>query len=164
MQRGEGASNTRTARKHVFLSYAHDNRTIVGQLRKELMEAGETVWWDGDILGGQDWKQAIRRAMRDSYAVVLCLSQELAARHQSGVYPEVLDAIAAYRQQAPGSIFLIPVRLSESGIPDIEIDDSRTLDRLQTIDLFPVAARSDGLSRLLRALKAAPGHPQHHLP
>src|ERR1700694_2524391 len=86
-----------------------------------LVAAGEKVWWDDDIHPGQQWKLEIQKAMRDSYAVVLCLSKELSARVSSGVYPEVKDAIAAYRRYAPGSIFLIPVRLSDCEIPLMEI-------------------------------------------
>jgi hypothetical protein len=147
------------AKKHIFLSYCHDNESDVAQLRDELIAAGEAVWWDKDILLGQDWKQEIRRAMKDSYAVVLCLSKELAVRVESGVFPEVSDAISVYRKQAPGGVFLIPIRLSACAIPDIEIDDTRTLDRLQSTDLFPVAKRGAGLQKLLVALKASPNHP-----
>ncbi len=97
--------------------------------------------------------------MKDSYAVVLCLSKETDARATTGIFPEALDAIAAYREYAPGSIFLIPVRLSECTIPPIEIDATRTLDRLQRVDLFPAAEWSKGLQRLIKALQATPHHP-----
>jgi hypothetical protein len=109
------------------------------------MRAGERVWWDKDILPGQDSKQEIRNAMKESYAVVLCLSAGLSNRLKSGVYPEMRDAVAAFRQMRPGSIYLIPVRLSKCGIPDIEIDDTRTLDRIQYVDLFPAPKRRKGL-------------------
>ena len=146
-------------KKHVFLSYCHDNDAQVQQLHDALEARGETVWWDKDILAGQDWKQAIRAAMEDSYAVVLCLSKEFEARVTSGVYPEIYDAIEAYREYAPGGIFLIPVRLSDCGIPPIEIDSTRTLRRLQYIDLFPASCWNDGLNQLIKALRAAPHHP-----
>ncbi|MEM9266593.1 MAG: toll/interleukin-1 receptor domain-containing protein [Cyanobacteria bacterium P01_F01_bin.13] len=125
------------AKKHVFLSYCRDNANEVNRLHGELLAAGEPVWWDQDILPGQDWKLEIRKAMKDAYAVLLCLSKETGERTTSGIYPEALDAIKVYRNYAPGSIFLIPVRLSECDIPMIEIDDTRTLSRLQRVDLFP---------------------------
>ncbi|MEO0739777.1 MAG: TIR domain-containing protein, partial [Cyanobacteria bacterium J06649_12] len=147
------------AKKHVFLSYCRDNADEVRRFYSELIAAGETVWWDQNILPGQDWKLEIRKAMRDAYAVVLCLSAETADRITTGIYPEVLDAIRAYRTYAPGSVFLIPVRLSQCELPFIEIDDTRTLDRLQAVDLFPDANRGPGLQTLLKALQAAPNHP-----
>jgi internalin A len=146
-------------KRHVFLSYCHDNASEVAVLRDGLIAAEESVWWDQDIIGGRDWKQEIRRAIKDAYAIVLCLSKELSARAQSGVYPEVVDAISAFRSQAPGSVFLIPVRLSACEVPDIEIDDTRTLDRLQCIDLFPDSDRVEGLGKLLQAVRASPNHP-----
>ncbi len=146
-------------KKHVFLSYCRDNRAEVQQLHDDLVAAGETVWWDQLIKPGEDWKQSIRRAMKASYAVVLCLSKEFEQRVASGVYPEILDAITAYRQHAPGSIYLVPVKLSDCATPDIEIDDTRTLDRLQCVDLFPPKQRKTGFAKLVDALKATAGHP-----
>jgi len=146
-------------KKHVFLSYCHDNDTEVTQLRNDLIAAGEQIWWDKDILPGQDWKQEIRKAMRNAYTVVLCLSKELTTRVASGVYPEVLDAIAAYREYSPGGIFLIPIKLSECEVPLIEIDGTRTLDRLQFVDLHPPAKRASGLQQLVKSLKVASSRP-----
>ena len=60
-----------------------------------------------------------------------------------------------YRGQTPGNIFLIPLRLSECEIPLVEIDATRTLDRLQRIDLFA----PDGLQQLVESLQACPLHP-----
>jgi len=139
---------------HVFLSYCRENQTEVTRLRDDLIKSGESVWWDQDILPGQDWKYQIRQAMKQSYAVLICLSKEFAARSQSGVYPELYDSITVYRQQAPGSVFIIPVKLSECEVPDIAIDGIRSLNSLQFVDLFPEDHRIMGLDRLLQALKS----------
>lgn len=147
------------SKKHVFLSYCHDNRKDVAQLRDELVAVGEPVWWDQEILGGQDWKHEIRKAMKEAYAVVVCLSKESEARLKSGIYPELADAVQAYRQYAPGSVFLIPVRLSSCSIPDVEISDTKTLGSLQVIDLFPPSKRHDGLQNLIQSLQSAAEHP-----
>jgi hypothetical protein len=144
-------------RKHVFLSYCRDNAAEVARLRQDLIAAGEAVWWDQDIKPGQDWKFAIRSAIKNAYAVVLCLSAESGARITAGIYPEVADAITAYREYAPGSIFLIPTRLSDCEIP--QIDGTRTLDRLQYVDLFPPGAYPAGIKKLLEAIHATSHHP-----
>lgn len=143
------------AKRHVFLSYCRENQAEVAQLRHDLVAAGERVWWDQDILPGHDWKFEIHKAMKNSSAVVLCLSQQSEARARSGIYPEAADAIALLRECAPGSVFLIPVRLSECEIPPLEIDSTRTLDRLHYVDLFPAEKRSDGLAKLIRAIRAS---------
>ena len=48
------------SKTHVFLSYCRDNKAEVQRLHDELVVAGEPVWWDQDILPGQDWKTEIR--------------------------------------------------------------------------------------------------------
>ena len=146
-------------KKHIFLSYCGENRADVGALREELIAQGERVWWDGDILPGQDWRLAIRRALEAAYAVILCLSTEAVRRQRSGIYPEIADAIALLREYPPGSIFFLPVRLSECDVPKIEIDSTRTLDRLQYLDLFPPSSRTTNIKRLVRAIRLAPHHP-----
>ncbi|QEG43548.1 hypothetical protein UC8_55990 [Roseimaritima ulvae] len=145
------ASGRFSPKNHVFLSYCRDNLAQVSELRDKLVADGERVWWDQEILGGQDWDFEIRKAMKDSYAVVVCLSKEIEERNTSGVYPEIIDAVASYREHAPGSIFLVPVRLSECVVPAIKIDATRMLDSLQYLDLF----EPGGYTNLLRSLKAS---------
>jgi TIR domain len=144
----------------VFLSYCRDDLVEVSRLRADLAAHGIEVWWDRNILPGQDWKYEIREAMKRSCAVILCLSGQCLERTRSFIYPEVLDAIAAYRERRPGEVFLIPVRLSECEIPSIEIDDSRTLDRLHFVDLFPPDRWDEGVRSLLEALNQS-STPQH---
>lgn len=139
----------------VFISYCRDNLAEVSNLRDRLIAAGERVWWDQDILPGSDWKMEIRRALGRSYAVVCCFSAELAARSRSGVFPELADAVRSLRERPPGEIFLVPVRISKCEIPDIEIDDGRYLNRLQTLDLYPPEEIEPAFDRLLAALRKA---------
>jgi len=142
--------------KHVFVSYCHDDKEEVARLIEDLENADVAVWWDENILGGQDWKESIRAAMKNACAVVACLSPELEERHRSGAYPEIRNAIAIFRQCAPGHSFIFPVRLGDCEIPPIEIDDTRTLDRLQYVDLFPESKRAQGIRKLLKSLETAP--------
>ena len=149
----------RMAGRHVFLAYCRENRDEVARLRSDLIAAGETVWWDEDIPVGQDWKYAAGQAMKDAYAVVLCLSTELGERVRSGIYPEIRNAIAILREYPPESIFILPVRLSECDIPDLSIDETRTLADLNYVDLYPEGRRPARLRRLLAALVGTPRHP-----
>lgn len=155
---GQTLTSSQT-RNHVFISYCHENKEQVYRIRDCLTKSGENVWWDEDILSGQDLKQAIRKAMDESYAVLLCISAELIARERSGVFPEISDAIEIYRELQPGEIFIIPVRLSDCRIPLIDIDATRNLRRLKYVDLFPSEKWCGGLSELLSALRAARTHP-----
>lgn len=124
-----------------------------------MINAGEKVWWDKDIKGGQSWEFAIRQAMKQCYAVVLCLSKESAARISSGIYPELAEAIKVYRQLKPGSVYIIPVRLSECPLPAVEINATQTIDSLQYIDLFPDSRRDEALRELIESIRLAPFRP-----
>lgn len=42
------------AKKHIFLSYCRDNQIEAKRLRDDLIAAGEYVWWDQDLLPGQN--------------------------------------------------------------------------------------------------------------
>lgn len=145
--------------RHVFLSYCRENLSNVAELRRDLVAAGERVWWDQDILPGQNWKSEIRKAMKQAFAVVVCLSKDVETRTSSGIYAEIRDAIGAMRNYLPGSIFLIPVRLAECQIPDIQVSDADSLVDFQYVDLFPAERRDEGLVRLLKAINYAPDHP-----
>jgi hypothetical protein len=141
----------------VTIIYSHANATEVADLHGKLVAAGVAVWWDRDILAGQDREIEIRKAIKQSYAVVLCLSRETVAPSKTGIYTELSGAIDAYRQYTPGSVFLIPVRLSECEIPPVEVDATRTLERLTYVDLFPARRQAQGVKQLLEALRAAAG-------
>lgn len=123
------------------------------------MAAGESVWWDQEILVGQDLEVIISEALEQSYAFVLCLSKEFEQRVKSGVYPEIRYAIDTYREYKPGSPYIFPVRLSDCNIPRLRIDATTTLKKLKYIDLFPLAERAEGLNKLIQAIRSAPDHP-----
>lgn len=139
---------------HVFMSYCRDNEVRVESLRDDIVAAGHKVWWDRDIPAGKDWRAEIRAGMSNAYAVVICFSKEVQERERSGVYPEILDAIENYRGFPPDSIYLVPARLSKCIIPSIRIDSVRTLDSIQTIDLFG-AKRTTEFRRLIESLEGA---------
>lgn len=146
-------------KKHIFISYCHENIKEVTDLRGELLDAGETVWWDNDIIPGQDWKFEIKKAIKESYAILLCFSDISDEKYKSGIYPEIQDAITEYRNYQPGIIFIIPIRFSNCKIPMIEIDSTRMLDSLQYIDLFPDSKKNENLKIILKALRSCKYHP-----
>jgi len=148
-------------KKHIFLSYCHDNEKEVSVLHEELTKAGETVWWDKNILPGKNWRTEIKTAIKESYAVILCLSKESSERTKSVIFAEATEAIGFYQEYPPNTIFLIPVRLSECSIPPIEIGNMRTLDSLQYVDLFPKVKYQSEIKRLLNSIKNAREYPKY---
>ena len=116
---------------HVFISYASEDREQAVRLRHDLLRLGVTPWLDVfDLVGGQDWRQAIRQALRTSSHVVLLMSRS-AVTKSGYVQREIRDALEILAEFPPNAIFVVPVRL-ENVTPLHE-----ELARLHWIDLFP---------------------------
>lgn len=145
--------------EYLFVSYVRENKEVVQRLVTDLTARGEKVWWDSEILPGQDWKREINKAIKSSYAVIACFSEETDKRGQSGMFPELREAIKIYRELKPGSIFIIPVRLSECSVPDFQIDDVNNLSALQYVDLFPESNWDSGVEKICRAVRTSPNYP-----
>ena len=56
----------------LFLSYSREDAGRVGMLAAALERDGHEVWWDRHIAGGQEFADAIERALDSSDAVIVC--------------------------------------------------------------------------------------------
>jgi nucleoside phosphorylase len=138
---------------HVFISHAEDDTAAADRLRTALMGASVKVWDDtADLLPGQDRRSAIRKAISDGAFVFLaCFSSASLARTRSRHNEELTLAIYELRQRRFDRAWLIPVKLDDCEIPDIDIGGGRTLRSLVSIDLFgPKLA--DQTQRLIKAV------------
>ena len=122
------------SKKHVFISYCRKNQKDVAKLCHDLKRNGENIWWDQKLLPGQDWEQEIQKAIENCYAFICCFSKEMGKKDKTKVNDEIREAIKISRQYLPGSIFIIPVKLSECAIPGFEIDSTKQLSKIQHID------------------------------
>lgn len=131
-----------TRRLHVFLAHAHSDREDVRALYHRLTRDGIEAWLDEEkLLPGQDWEYEIRKAVRESEVVIICLSQQF--NKQRGYrQKEIRIALEEANLLPEGQIFIIPARLEECEPPE-------SLRRWQRVDLFEV----DGYRKLMRALK-----------
>jgi formylglycine-generating enzyme required for sulfatase activity len=127
---------------NVFLCHAHSDAKAVHTLYDRLIGDGVDAWLDKEkLIGGQDWEYEIRKSVRESDVVVVCLSQQFS---QKGFRQyEVRIALEEANLQPEGEIFIIPLRLEECNVP-------QSLRRWHWVDLF----ESDGYERLMRALQA----------
>ena len=130
----------------VFLCHAPSDEGAVRKLYLRLRKDGVDAWLGSEkLLGGQDRDLEIRRTVRRSDAVIVCLSRRF---NQAGPQQrEARLALDTALEQPPGEIFIIPARLEDCEIPD-------SLRNLQAVDLF----RERGYERLRRALKADAEH------
>ena len=126
----------------VFLVYARGDQNAVHRLYKRIAKEGANVWMDVEkILPGQDWEYEIRKAIRQSDIVIVCLSRGF--MKQGGYRHEELRIALKKTKSVPdGEIFIIPARLETCDTPEL-------LRRWQRVDLF----EADGYKILIRALR-----------
>src|SRR5688572_25758537 len=126
----------------VFLCHAHADRDAVRALYTRLTKDGVDAWLDKEkLIPGQDWELEIRKAVRESDVVVVCLSMQF---NQAGFrQKEVRLALDTAMEKPEGEIFIIPVRLEEC-------DSLESLRKWHWVNLF----EEDGYEMLMRALQA----------
>lgn len=113
------------------------------QLYEQLRDDGFSPWLDKEnLLPGQDWEFEILKAVRESDAVLVCLSRSAASK-EGFIQKELRFALDKADEKPEGTIFIVPVRLEECDVPT-------RLARWHYVDLF-----SDrGYAKLTAALKA----------
>lgn len=128
-------------KSRVFLCYSGTDREKVLELYERLNNDGFEPWMDKkNIMGGQDWRFEIRRAIETSDYFVACLSNGFQNRTYG--HKEIKLALEVLDTMPEGAIYLIPIRLEQCTV------ETRLADR-QWIDLF----ESNGYQSLLNALR-----------
>jgi hypothetical protein len=139
------------SKAHAFISYVRDNGDIVDRLATDLRRSGVKVWLDrNEIMPGQRWRTAIRKAIQQGAFFIACYSQELNARPETYMHGELRLAIDRLRQMPNDRIWFVPVFLNKTEIPSHDISEHETLS-----DLHAVALHEDwsgGLNAILRAM------------
>ncbi len=141
---------------HVFLCYAREDSDRVSELHRLLEEAGVPVWRDTvNLLPGEDWRRAIRRAIsNDALVFIACFSESSASRGRSFQNEELSLAVGELSRRRPEEPWLIPVRFDDCQIPDWDIGTRGTLASLQRADLFG-PQREDEAARLVEVIRLA---------
>jgi hypothetical protein len=126
----------------VFLCHSSGDKPAVRELYQHLQAEDIEPWLDEkNLLPGQDWEYEIRKAVRATDVVIICLSQ--GSINRAGyVQKEIKFALDVADEQPEGRIFLIPARLEECNIPD-------RLRHLHWVNLF----EENGYENLIRALR-----------
>lgn len=141
-----GEKRFRVSKKpvNVFLCHAKEDKPAVRELYRRLLRRGFNAWLDEEnLLPGQDWRQEIPKAVRNSDVVVICLSKK--SIDKSGfVQKEIRYALDIADEKPEGRIFLIPARLEECNVPE-------RLSEKQWVDLFT----ERGFDRLVTALEVS---------
>ncbi len=124
-----------------FLCHSSPDKMVVRELYQRLIRDGFYAWLDEeDLIPGQEWDIEIRRAVRESDVVVVCLSRSSITK-EGYVQKEIRYALDVAAEKPPGIIFLIPARLDECDVPE-------RLKQWHWVDLF----KDKGYERLTKAL------------
>jgi hypothetical protein len=119
----------------VFISYAREDSEAAKRLYEHIKDVGRLMniypWIDKDFLiGGQNWKIAINKAIKKSrYFIPIFSSISVAKRGY--VQKEFRYALDVFNEFPESRIFVIPVRLDDCEIPYEKLKD------IHYIDLFP---------------------------
>jgi hypothetical protein len=148
--RGEGDPKLhRTPR--VFLSYVKEDARVVERLVDELAAHGIHVWLDREqLLPGQRWPEAIRRAISEGDFFLACFSEHYASRSKTYMNEELTLAIDELRQRPADRTWFLPVVLSECEIPDRNIGAGQTLRSIQWVRLDQ--QWKEGIGRIVQAI------------
>ena len=136
----------------VFLAHAQEDKQRVRKLYATLTEYGFDPWLDEvDLLPGQNWKLEIQSAIRHAGVFLACLSSHSVAKH-GYVQTEFRTALSAYSERPAGAIYIIPVKLDECEVPDMQIPGQAiTLREIHWVELW----ENSGIQRLTEAIKRA---------
>jgi hypothetical protein len=100
-----------STKSRIFLCHSSADKSNVRSLYYQLKKDGYHPWLDEeDLLPGQDWQYEIRKAVRSSAIVIVCLSKD-AVNKRGYIQKEIVFALDAADEQPEGKIFIIPVRL-----------------------------------------------------
>lgn len=129
-------------RIRVFLCHAKEDKEEVRKLYHLLYDDEIDAWLDEEnLLPGQDWQYEIKKFVRYSDIVIVCLSQK-SVNKIGYVQKEIKYALDVAEEQPEGIIFIIPVKLEECTVPE-------RLKNWQWVNLF----EEQGYIRILRALE-----------
>jgi formylglycine-generating enzyme required for sulfatase activity len=102
----------------VFLCHASEDKPVVREIEGRLREDGFQPWLDErELLPGQVWPTEIRNALRRADAVVVCLSQTSVSK-EGYLQKELREALKIAEEKPEGTVFIIPVKLSDCEIPE----------------------------------------------
>lgn len=130
----------------VFLCHSSSDKVAVRKLYHQLIEDEFDVWLDEEkLLPGQDWDFEIRKAVRSSDVVVVCLSNNSITK-EGYVQKEIRIALDVADEKPDGTIFIIPAKFENCSVPE-------RISKWQWVDLYI----ADGYKKLTLSLDSRLG-------
>ncbi|WP_180091693.1 TIR domain-containing protein [Vreelandella sedimenti] len=128
--------------KRIFLCHGKEDKLLIRKLYNNLKDDGMIPWFDEEnLIGGVEWEQAIREAVRASDIVLVCLSINSASKI-GFVQKEIKIALDAAEERPEGTIYIIPVMLEQCQLP-------QRLSKWHAVNYF----EKEGYTKLLLAVE-----------
>lgn len=129
---------------NLFLSYVREDSEKVRNLYSVLRSVGLDPWLDVEnLFPGQDWDLEISKAISKADFILIFLSNW--STNKRGYFQKELKfALDILMEKPTSDIFVIPVRLEETPVPE-------PLRHLQWVDLF----RDGGVELLVKSINVA---------
>jgi len=130
----------------VFISYSREDTAIASRLYYDLKKSGLDPWLDReDLLPGQQWRPAIRAAIKNASHFIALLSSSTEGRGFQNA--ELYEALDIVREFPPSEIFLIPARIHDCRPSHEQLRD------INWVDLFPVYW--SGVEKIILTIKSS---------
>jgi hypothetical protein len=127
----------------IFLCHSSGDKEKVRRLYAELKQSGFKPWLDEeDLVPGIRWEPAIRKAVKESDIVLVCLSKSSITK-EGFVQKEIKIALDIADEKPDDTIYIIPARLEECALPD-------RLSQWHCVDLF----HENGFNKLVTAIRS----------
>ena len=136
-----------------FISYSKLDTTHVREFAARLKSEGWIDPWfdEEDILPGQVWQDRVTHGVSNSHAVIILLSSA-GVLSEGYFHKEVKLALDTAAEKPEGTIFIIPIRLDECGVPMM-------LQKYQYVDYFGSDEQKERTyNNLISSLKLRAGH------
>jgi formylglycine-generating enzyme required for sulfatase activity len=130
----------------VFLCHSSADKPAVRELYKKLRDEPWISSWldEEDIFPGDDWNLEIQKAIRETDAIIVCLSKGSITK-EGYVQREIKTALDYSDEKPERTVYIIPIRLEECTPPE-------RLSKWQYADYFE-GNRDRAFQRLLVSLK-----------
>jgi TIR domain-containing protein/SIR2-like protein len=138
------STNDNNQNLRVFISYAREDTEAANRLYNDLKLSGLDPWLDKEsLLGGENWRIAIKEAIRSSRYFIPLLSSN-SVEKIGYVQRELKEALEVLQEFPQSKRFVIPARLDE-----IKINDEK-LSEIHIVDLFP--EWKQGIQKILESM------------
>jgi len=135
-----------TPKPKIFLSYAHADIGMARRIYEDLKRYGLDVWFDNEsLLGGQNWKFEINKAIKQSKCFLAILSNE-SINAIGYVQKELKIALDMLDLHPKNKTYILPVRIEEC-----EPIEER-LSELHWINVFPEHEYQAGIRKILEVV------------